>query len=354
MSTDLAGFYRGRSVLVTGHTGFKGTWLVHWLHRMGARVTGFALAPDTSPSLFALAGAASRCRHVEGDLLDRALLSEVVREAEPSVVFHLAAQALVRRSYQTPVETFGVNVMGTAHVLEACRASSTVRAIVGVTTDKCYENVEQLWPYRETDKLGGRDPYSASKAAAELVISSYRDSFLRERGVGVASARAGNVIGGGDWAEDRLVPDLVRGASRDETVAIRNPAATRPWQHVLDPLHGYLLLAARLTEEPSRFGEAWNFGPSSLPVEVGAVSTRFMELLGRGAVSLTDRPKGEHPHEAHLLAVDSTKAILRLGWRPRFDLERAVELTATWYREHLAACGTETSLMDAQIDAYGA
>ncbi len=354
MSTDLAGFYRGRSVLVTGHTGFKGTWLVQWLTRLGAQVTGYALEPHSSPNLFTLVGTAARCRHVVGDLLDRQRVAELIREAQPTVVFHLAAQALVRRSHQTPVETFGVNVMGTAHVLEACRETASVRAIVGVTTDKCYENLEQLWPYREVDRLGGRDPYSASKAAAELVIASFRDSFFRERGVGVASARAGNVIGGGDWAEDRLVPDLVRGASRGDTVAIRNPTATRPWQHVLDPLHGYLLLGERLTEEPARFGEAWNFGPASLPVDVGTVSTRFIELLGRGSVSLTDKPKGDHPHEAHLLAVDSTKAIVRLGWRPRLELDRALEFTAVWYRAHLEARATEASLLNAQIDAYGA
>lgn len=341
-------FFRGRSVLVTGHTGFKGGWLVHWLHALGARVSAFALAPETTPSLFELCRVADFCDSQLVDLRDGGAVAAAVARAQPEIVFHLAAQALVRRSYVEPVETFGANVMGTAHVLEACRNVDGLRAVVAITTDKCYVNLEQLWPYRETDRLGGHDPYSASKAAAELVVASYRSSFLASRGVGVATARAGNVIGGGDWAADRLIPDVVRAAERGESVSLRRPNATRPWQHVIDPLHGYLMLARRLVEAPDEFAEAWNFGPTPEAVTVGEVAERFVAALGRGAVTY-EGTTGEGPHEAGLLAVDSTKARVRLGWRPRLGLDDALRLTADWYRAYLADSGDALALVRRQI-----
>jgi len=250
--------FAGRRVFVTGHTGFKGSWLALWLARCGAIVTGYSRAPETAPSLFELAGVASKIESVVGDVCDVAALEKAMTAARPEVVLHLAAQALVRRSYRDPVDTIATNVMGTVHLLEAVRKTPSVKAVVVVTSDKCYENREQVWAYREIDPMGGHDPYSASKGAAELLASAYRDSFLRAAGVGVASARAGNVIGGGDWAEDRLIPDIVRGAETGAPVEIRNPASTRPWQHVLEPLSGYLLLAQRLLESPESVAGAWN------------------------------------------------------------------------------------------------
>jgi CDP-glucose 4,6-dehydratase len=351
---DLGEFFRGRSVLVTGHTGFKGGWLVHWLHALGARVSAFALAPETTPSLFELCRVADFCDSRFVDMRDAGAVAAAVARAQPEIVFHLAAQALVRRSYVEPLETFGANVMGTVHVLEACRNVEGLRAVVAITTDKCYENLEQLWPYRETDRLGGHDPYSASKAAAELVVASYRSSFLASRGVGVATARAGNVIGGGDWAAERLIPDIVRAAERGESVSLRRPNATRPWQHVLDPLHGYLMLARRLVEAPDEFAEAWNFGPAPGAVTVGEVAERFVAALGRGRVT-SEGTTGEGPHEAGLLAVDSTKARVRLGWRPRLGLDDAVRLTADWYGAYLADSGEALALVRRQIDeVFGA
>lgn len=335
-------------MLVTGHTGFKGGWLVHWLHELGADVSAFALPPDTTPSLFALSRVSDACDSRFVDLRDAGAVAAAVARAQPEIVFHLAAQALVRRSYAEPLDTFGANVMGTVHVLEACRQVDGLRAVVAITTDKCYENLEQLWPYRETDRLGGQDPYSASKAAAELAVASYRSSFLASRGVGVATARAGNVIGGGDWASDRLIPDIVRAAERGEAVSLRRPSATRPWQHVLDPLHGYLLLARRLAEAPDEFAEAWNFGPTPEAVTVGEVAERFVAALGRGAVR-HEGSTADDPHEAGLLAVDSTKARVRLGWRPRLSLEGALGLTAEWYRAYLADSGEASALVRRQI-----
>ena len=348
----LRSFYRDRRVLVTGHTGFKGTWLVHWLKQLGAHVSGFALEPETSPNLFTLTQAEAACEagSVIANLVDAAAVRDALTRARPEIVFHLGAQALVRRGYQQPIETFDVNVMGTVHLLEACRSVPEVRTIVVVTTDKCYENLEQIWPYREPDRLGGHDPYSASKACAELVVASYRKAFLQQAGVGLASARAGNVIGGGDWAEDRLIPDLVRGAQQDQTITIRSPSATRPWQHVLDPLFGYLLLAERLSAAPNDFAEAWNFGPQPDPVTVGTVARRFIELLGRGAVDVG--PTASGVHEAQLLAVDSTKAIQRLGWRPTLQLQAALSFTAEWYRAQILGSTDLRELLNAQIARF--
>ena len=330
-------FWRDRRVLVTGHTGFKGAWLSLWLSRLGARVTGLALAPETSPSLFTLAGLAGRVDSRLGDIRSRAIVDAVVAESQPEVVFHLAAQALVRRSYTDPVATYETNVMGTAHVLEAARHAEALRAVVVVTSDKCYENREWWWPYREDDALGGHDPYSSSKGCAELVTAAWRRSYFGGPAspAGVASARAGNVIGGGDWAEDRLVPDCVRAFATGTPVVIRRPAAVRPWQHVLEPLLGYVLLAERLAESPATFAEAWNLGPSVDDAQpVSWVVDRLVQFWGGSA--RWEHDAGEQPHEAALLQVDASKARARLGWTPRLRLEQGVRWTVDWYRRQQA------------------
>ena len=327
------GSWDGRPVFLTGHTGFKGAWLSLWLARLGARVTGYALAPPSVPSLFALARVHERVRSVIADLSDVERLAAEMLAAQPEVVFHLAAQSLVRRSYADPVGTYATNVLGTAHVLEAVRRTPSVRAAVIVTTDKCYENREWPWGYREADRLGGRDPYSNSKACAELVTQAFRDSFFSAdaRRVAIASARAGNVIGGGDWASDRVVPDFVRAIVKGEAVHIRRPEAVRPWQHVLDPLHGYLCLAEKLLDEGERWAQAWNFGPEeSNARSVKWLVERFTDLWGPPARWQHDG--GEHPHEAGMLRLDISKARQELGWRPAWDVERAMERTAHWYR----------------------
>jgi CDP-glucose 4,6-dehydratase len=322
-------FWRDRSVFVTGHTGFKGGWLATWLADLGARVVGYALTPNTTPSYFERCALADRITSHLGDVTDATALASAVATARPSVVFHLAAQPLVRRSYTAPVKTFATNVLGTVHLLEAVRQTASVEAVVVVTSDKCYENRERPDGYREDEPLGGRDPYSASKAAAELVTAAYRRSFFT-RGPRVATARAGNVIGGGDWAGDRLVPDTMRSLVRGETVRVRNPAAVRPWQHVLEPLGGYLMLAQRLTESEA-FAEAWNFGPRE---EDAVPVAALVELLlarwdgGRWEAA----PEEEPPHEAGLLRLDWTKANERLGWRPVLTLKEAAEFTVAWYR----------------------
>jgi len=336
-------FYRGRRVLVTGHTGFKGAWLALWLRELGADVTGFALAPDTTPSLFELADVASRCRHVEGDLRNRSALAEVFEQAQPEIVFHLAAQPLVRRSYQQPVDTFETNVLGTVNVLEEIRRGFSVSVAVLITTDKVYENREWLYGYREGDPLGGYDPYSASKAAAELVISSYRQAFFQDPGSEqqpqIASVRAGNVIGGGDWAEDRIIPDAIRAAQSHEPLLVRSPHSIRPWQHVLEPLAGYLALGQRLGEFGEQYSGAWNLGPAvhdSVPV--GELVDRFLRNLGHGSWKDVSEKLTSAPHEAGLLRLCCDQAWSRFGWRPVYDTEKALEITARWYRE----CGWGT------------
>ncbi len=329
MSRD---FWRGRRVLLTGHTGFKGSWLALWLHSRGAAVTGYSLAPPTDPSLFELARVGELTTSTEADVRDLAQLERAVASHRPEVVIHMAAQSLVRRSYADPVETYETNVMGTVNVLEAARrAADPPRVVVNVTTDKIYENPELDKPFREDEPKGGRDPYSNSKAASELVTAAYRASFF-ESGTptAVASARAGNVIGGGDWGEDRLLPDLIRGALEGRSVPIRNPEAIRPWQHVLNPLSGYLRLAEAMWESPA-YAEAWNFGPDERDeVSVRHVAERLSELWDGGIGWEHDR--GEHPHEAHYLRLDSSKARERLGWSPRWDLDSALESIAAWYR----------------------
>jgi CDP-glucose 4,6-dehydratase len=350
--------WRGRSVLLTGHTGFKGGWLALWLHDLGAAVHGYALDPLTNPSLFDVAGiGAPLASDVRADLSDLARLKSVFGQAQPDVVFHLAAQPLVRESYRDPLGTFTSNVMGTAHVLEAARTTPSVKAIVLVTTDKVYENREWEYPYREADPLGGRDPYSASKAAAEIVAASYRSSFFTpEIGhpVRVATARAGNVIGGGDWAPDRLVPDCLRAFTSHEPVHLRYPNAVRPWQHVLEPLSGYLLLADRLVGPAGeRFATAWNFGPDADGnVTVGELAAATARLWGEGA-HIVLAPPSVHPHEAGLLRLDASRARTELGWRPRWSLARALEQTVSWYRAWERGDDMTAVTLD-QIRAYEA
>lgn len=321
--------WKGRRVLVTGHTGFKGGWLSLWLHQLGAEVTGFSLPAPTEPSLFEQTRLAELVNHIEGDVRDMDAVEAAVNAARPDVVFHLAAQSLVRYSYDNPIETYATNVMGTAHLLDACRRAESVRAIISVTSDKCYENREWVWPYRESDPMGGHDPYSSSKGAAELVISAYRRSFF-ETGACIASVRAGNVIGGGDWANDRLIPDIVRAMISGQRPLIRNPDSVRPWQHVMEALSGYLLIAERLLEERREFANAWNFGPSEDDAKpVAWIADRMLEMWGGEG---WDRPAGEQPHEAKLLKLDCSKARAALGWRPRLSLEKALEKVVDWHK----------------------
>ena len=329
-------FWHGKCVLLTGHTGFKGSWLSLWLQTLGAQVHGLALGPPTTPNLFTVAQAAKgMASHTLGDIRDFATVLQVMREAQPDIVIHMAAQPLVRLSYVEPVETYATNVMGTVHVLEASRQTTTVRAIVVVTTDKCYDNKEWNWGYREEEPMGGHDPYSNSKGCAELVTSAYRRSFLQGQGKAVATARAGNVIGGGDWAVDRLVPDILRAFEQNQPVVIRNPHATRPWQHVLEPLSGYLSLAELLYTQGQTFAEGWNFGPrdeDARPVQW--IVEQMAKSWGQGASWQQD--SGVHPHEANYLKLDISKAKARLGWQPRCPLATALEHICCWHRAWLA------------------
>ncbi|MDR3467817.1 MAG: CDP-glucose 4,6-dehydratase [Xanthobacteraceae bacterium] len=325
-------FWRERRVFLSGHTGFKGGWTALLLHSLGARVFGFALPPEGEPNLFAAAGIERDLHHCIGDLRDFSAVSSAIAEARPDIVIHMGAQSLVRRSYLDPVSTYATNVMGTVHLLEAVRHAPSVRAVVVVTSDKCYENRNVPRGYQETDPLGGHDPYSNSKGCAELVTDAYRRSFYSTpSSASVATARAGNVIGGGDWAEDRLIPDAMRAFMAEEPLLIRNPLAIRPWQHVLDPVLAYLLLAERLFARPGAFAQAWNFGPSAdSEVSVETVVNRVVRLWGAGAGWQNDG--GEHPHEAACLKLDCTKAATQLGWRPLLSLDDALRLTVEWYR----------------------
>jgi CDP-glucose 4,6-dehydratase len=327
-----ASFWKSRRVLITGHTGFKGGWLAIWLQRLGATVAGYALPAPGEASLFDAARVGESMTSVMGDVRDLEQLSGFVSEYRPEVIFHLAAQSLVRRSYADPVETYGSNVMGTVHVLETARRCPDVRAVVNVTSDKCYENQEWPWGYRENEPMGGHDPYSSSKGCAELVTSAYRRSYFSSGPAALASARAGNVIGGGDWAEDRLVPDVMRAILSHQAAVIRNPGSVRPWQHVLDPLRGYLKLAERLYHEGPEFAQAWNFGPSDGDARpVGWLVDRLCALWGPPARWDHDTREGQ-PHEAYFLKLDCSKASAKLGWRPSLSLEDALGWTVDWYK----------------------
>jgi CDP-glucose 4,6-dehydratase len=348
-----SGFWRGKRVFVTGHTGFKGAWLCSWLEHLGARVFGLALPPDTEPSLCALIGLEARIGHVQADIRDADRLGAAMTGFAPEIVLHLAAQSLVRRSYRDPAGTFATNVLGTVNLLEAVRRTPSVRAVVIVTSDKCYDNRDGDRPFCETDALGGADPYSASKAAAELVTSAWRQSFFNRPGqAAVASARAGNVIGGGDWAEDRLIPDCIAALVAGRPIEIRNPHSTRPWQHVLDPLAGYLLLAERLFTEGAAFAQPWNFGPSTEDIRpVGRIADAVVARWGEGARWIASETPG--PHEAGRLALDASLARSRLGWAPRLGLDDALSWTVDWYRS--CRNGADAlSLVHDQIDAWGA
>jgi CDP-glucose 4,6-dehydratase len=350
-------FWRSRRVLVTGHTGFKGAWLCMCLNRLGAEVTGFALPPPTEPNLFDLAGLNRYTNSVVGDITDHMSLKRTLTETKPEIVIHLAAQALVRRSYEHPLETLGTNVMGTANLLEACRGSDELRAIVNVTSDKCYANREWIWSYRETDDLGGNDPYSASKACAELVTAAYRKSFFRDGGdagqqpVGIATARAGNVIGGGDFGRDRLVPDLVRAAIGRNPALVRYPDAVRPWQHVLDSLRAYLRLAESLWSDAASFSTAWNFGPAQNDARsVRWVVERFKELWPADFSWQVD--PAAQPNEAQILSLDSNQARNRLAWRPLLDPENALRWTVDWYHATYENPSAAAERTIAQIDNF--
>jgi CDP-glucose 4,6-dehydratase len=328
--------FHNKRVFITGHTGFKGTWLTFLLKELGAEVMGFALPPEPGPSHFKLLGMQDRINHVLGDIRDAANLNAAMQSFQPEIVFHLAAQALVKKSYADPALTFDTNVMGSVNLLDAVRECSTVRSLVYITSDKCYENFEWVWGYRENDKLGGRDPYSASKAAAEIVFFAYARSYYASRTtLGAATARAGNVIGGGDWAEDRIVPDCIRAIENGLPIKLRNPNATRPWQHVLEPLSGYILLAAKLYEQPKRYGGSWNFGPSTSEVRTAHdVAKAITKILGRGNIEIIGS-QDQH-HEANLLQLNCDKAQQDLGWSSRWGVEETFSATAEWYKTVMA------------------
>ena len=348
-------FWQGKKVFLTGHTGFKGSWLSLWLQRLGAEVTGYSLAPPTSPSLFETASVASGMQSITGDVCDLPHLKQAMAEFEPEIVFHMAAQSLVRVSYEDPILTYQTNVMGTANILEAVRGTGSVSAVLVITTDKCYENRNWRRGYREIDALGGHDPYSNSKACAELVVSAYRSSFFgagsrNTRAVALASARAGNAIGGGDWAQDRLVPDIVRSFADGKVLKIRNSQATRPWQHVLEPLRGYLMLAQKLYEDGAAFASGWNFGPHPNDVQpVRWIVEKIADTWGSSVAWEIDH--GAHPHEAQMLQLDCSKAAQRLGWRPVLRLSEALAMTTEWYQHFLSGKSAREKCLE-QISAY--
>lgn len=346
-------FWHKKRVLVTGHTGFKGSWLCLWLNELGAQVTGIALPPPSEPSLFSSVNLSKKIDSHITDICDLANLKRIVEQAQPEIIFHMAAQSLVLQSYKDPVESYMTNVIGTANVFEALRGCDSVKAIVNITTDKCYENKEWHWGYRESDPLGGHDPYSSSKACAELVTATYRKCFFEEAGKPLASVRAGNVIGGGDWAENRLVPDIVKGILKSEEILVRNPHAIRPWQHVLEPLAGYLTLAEKLSgSDGAQYAEGWNFGPyenDARPVEW--ITESLCKKWGESASwEIGDQSKTQ-PHEATYLKLDCNKARAQLGWKPRLDLDLALEWIVEWYKCYKSE-GDLSNISLEQINRY--
>jgi CDP-glucose 4,6-dehydratase len=343
--------FKSKKVFITGHTGFKGSWLAYILYQAGADVLGYALPPVTENSHFNLLNLENKIKHVEGDICNRDLLINTLSEFQPEFVFHLAAQALVRPSYQDPVLTFKTNVEGSANLLEAVRLCESVRSLVYITSDKCYENVEWIWGYRENDILGGKDPYSASKAAAEIVFYSYQNSFFKNRAnFGSATTRAGNVIGGGDWAIDRIIPDCIRSISKNTSITLRNPNATRPWQHVLEPLSGYLLLANKLYYYQHEYDGAWNFGPLTKEVKtVKEVAEQLIENIGTGVIEV--QINSNNVHEANLLQLNCDKANQLLNWFPRWSVNKTIAETAIWYKSYLEAKDVE-KITHSQIVKY--
>lgn len=331
-------FYNGKRVLITGHSGFKGSWLSIWLNAMGADVIGYSLNPYTDKDNFVLSKISDKITDIRGDIRDAELLNQIFKKYQPEIVFHLAAQPLVRLSYDIPVETYEVNLMGTLNVLEAIRKTDSAKAGIMITTDKCYENKEQIWGYRENEPMGGYDPYSSSKGAAEIAISSWRNSFFNPKeyskhGKSIASVRAGNVIGGGDWALDRIIPDCIRAIESDKPINIRNKKAIRPWQHVLEPLSGYLLLAQMMWSEPTKFCEGWNFGPKSESIAT-VWDVASMVIDGYGAGQLKDCSAPNALHEANLLMLDTSKSKFKLNWEPRMNLKQCINLTVDWYKKY--------------------
>jgi CDP-glucose 4,6-dehydratase len=350
MSLSLS-FFKNKKIFITGHTGFKGSWLAYILYDAGAIVTGFALDPVGDKNHFNLLNLENKIHHIVGDIRDKKNLESAIQNCQPEFVFHLAAQALVRTSYEDPITTIESNVIGSANLLEIVRNNESIRSLVYITSDKCYENVEWEWGYRENDKLGGRDPYSASKAAAEIIFSSYQRSFLNNKSkLGAASVRAGNVIGGGDWAVDRIIPDCIRAIERNIAIQIRNPKSTRPWQHVLEPLSGYLLLAIKLYEEPRKFEGSWNFGPSTKEVKtVLSVTEKIISHMGKGEIQVSQ--KDNKLHEANLLQLNCDRAHQFLGWYPRWDVEKTLAETALWYKKVYDGEVVE-SVTKSQINEY--
>lgn len=343
-------FWRSKRVLLTGHTGFKGGWLSIWLQSLGADLKGLALDPPTTPSLFAEANVGLGMVSEIGDIRDYETVYRAVSEFKPEIVIHMAAQPLVRYSYKNPIETYATNVMGTVHVLEAVRKVGSTKVVVNVTTDKCYENKEWVWGYREDEPMGGFDPYSSSKGCSELVTSAYRRSYFAETGIALASARAGNVIGGGDWAEDRLVPDVLRAFEKNQTVIIRNPKSTRPWQHVLEPLSGYLTLAEKLWNEPKVYADGWNFGPKEEDAKpVGWIVQQLCDAWGQGATWQLDGQS--HPHEAGYLKLDISKAKQLMGWSPTWELSTALNKIVDWQKVFLAK-GDLRAFTESQINEF--
>jgi len=347
-------FWRGKKVLITGHTGFKGSWLSLWLQSKGAHTIGYALPPHTNPNLFDTEHIAEEMISIIGDVRNLEFLQSVLGEYQPEIIFHMAAQALVRHSYSHPVETYSTNVMGTVNVLEAMRQTDSVRVAVIITSDKCYENKEWVWGYRENDPMGGHDPYSSSKGCAELIVSAYRKSFFSEdnnhHGIAVASTRAGNVIGGGDWSQDRLIPDIINAFMEKKPVVIRNPNAIRPWQHVLDPLSGYLLLAEKLWTDGQKFAQAWNFGPDDNDMVTVLEVTEYLSHLW-GNEDSWELDSSKNPHEAHCLRLDCSKAQNILGWSPALNLQKALEWTFEYYRKYHQKQNTLQLIKD-QIQFY--
>lgn len=350
--TQILSTYQGKKVFITGHTGFKGSWLTYLLIQLGAEVRGFSLEMDASPNHFELLNLENKIDHIVGDISDLSSLERAVKDYQPEFVFHLAAQAIVKDSYDDPVKTFNTNIMGSVNLLESVKRCNSVKSLVYITSDKCYENSEWVWGYRENDQLGGHDPYSASKGASELVFSAYSRSFFSARmNFGAASARAGNVIGGGDWAANRIIPDCIRAIENNVPIKLRNPNATRPWQHVLEPINGYLMLGALLYSKQEAYAGSWNFGPSTSKVRtVNEVANDIISYIGKGSIEIEGGQ--EHQHEANLLQLNCDKAKQIMGWSPRWDSEKTISATAKWYKVYLEGGDIESFTKEQIIDFF--